>query len=174
MAQIIPEQWLSMESNGFEQLFGITSRCSNAFERLTALNLQAFRFGLAETQEALARTCVANNLPDVLCLPTLLAPVGFAQALSYSRQIFEIMSARQLGSAPQQPIGAARQPHLADNLPGGLATQSLVPSDVRTKPAMSSASSVPTAATAAVEREKRRPDKQARSSGGRRASTLQG
>ncbi|KAA1003502.1 phasin family protein [Paraburkholderia panacisoli] len=146
-AQIIPEQWLDMESNGFDRLFDITSRCCDASERLTALNLQAFRFGLAETQEARARTCVANNLPEMLCLPTLLAPVGFAQALSCRRQCFEIMSALQRDAAPQQPVGAARQWHLADNLPGGLATQSLMPCDVRTEPAMSSASAVPAAAT---------------------------
>jgi hypothetical protein len=36
MAQIIPEQWLGIERSGFDQLFGVTSRCCDAFERLTA------------------------------------------------------------------------------------------------------------------------------------------
>jgi phasin family protein len=161
MAQIIPEQWLDIESNGFDRLFDSTGRCCDAFEQLTSLNLQAIRFGLAETQEALARTGAANNLPEVLCLPTLLAPAGFAQALSYGRQFFEILSALQRDSAPQQPVGAVRQRHFADSLLGGLATQSLVPCDVRTVPAMSSTSTVPVAAAAAVEREKGRPDKHA-------------
>lgn len=83
MAQIIPGQWFNVESAGFDQLCGITTRSLQAFERLAALNLQAFRFGLAETQEAVARTCAADSLPEMLCLPTLLAPVGAAQALSY-------------------------------------------------------------------------------------------
>ncbi|WP_238535759.1 TIGR01841 family phasin [Paraburkholderia phytofirmans] len=130
MAQIIPEQWLGMERSGFDQMFDITSRCCDAFEKLTALNLQAIRFGLAKTQEGLARTCVADNLPEMLCLPTLLAPAGFAQALSYSRQFFEIMSGLQRHSVPPQPASAARQRPAADDLLGTLATRSLVPSDV--------------------------------------------
>ncbi|MGY6123544.1 TIGR01841 family phasin (plasmid) [Paraburkholderia strydomiana] len=130
MAQIIPEQWLGIERSGFDQLFGITGRCCDAFERLTALNLQAIRFNLAETQEGLARTCVAENLPEMLCLPTLLAPAGFAQALSYSRQFFEIMSGLQRESAPLQQAGAVRERHVADKLLGSLAVQSLVPAEL--------------------------------------------
>ncbi|MFM0514094.1 TIGR01841 family phasin [Paraburkholderia sp. RL17-373-BIF-A] len=161
MAQIIPEQWLGMETNGFDQLFGITTRCCDAFERLTALNLQAVRFGLAETQEALARTFAADNLPELLCLPTLLAPVGFAQALAYSRQFFQIMSNLHRDSTPPQPVGTVRQRHLADSLIGSLATQSLVPCDVLAEPAMSSTSPAPAAenaATATTKRGKRGAD----------------
>jgi phasin family protein len=157
MTQLIPEQWLSMESGGFDKLFGITTGCCDAFERLTALNLQAIRFGLAETQEAIARTCVANNLPEMLSLPILLAPVGFAQTQSYCRQFFEIMSDLQQDSAPQQPVCAAPEPHFADNLLGSLATQSLVPCDVPAKPAMPAALAAGHAATATTELKKRRP-----------------
>jgi phasin family protein len=159
MTQLIPEQWLSMESSGFDKLFAITTRCCDAFERLIALNLQAIRFGLAETQEAIARTCVANNLPEMLCLPTLLAPVGFAQTQSYGRQFFEIMSDLQRDSAPPQPVCAVRQPYFADNLLGSLATQSLVPCDVPARPAMPPAPVAGHAATATAECETGRPDK---------------
>lgn len=160
MAQIIPEQSLHSESNGFNHMFEITSRCCDAFERLTALNLQAMRFGLAETQEAVARTSVAENLPELLCLPTLLAPVGFAQALSYSRQFFGIMSALQRDRALQKPAGAVPQRHLGDGARGGLAAQSLGPCDGLTAAATSSAAAMPAAPGAAVEREKGRPDPQ--------------
>ena len=160
MAQIIPEQRLSRESNGFDHMFDITSRCCDAFERLTALNLQAMRFGLAETREAIARTELANNLPEVLCLPTLLAPVGFAQALSYSQQFFGIMSVLQQNSAPQQPAGAVRQPQLAHHLLGTRAAQRLARCDGLIAPAASSASAIPAAPRAAVEREKGRPGPQ--------------
>jgi phasin family protein len=128
MTQFIPQQWLSMESNGFDQLFGLTSRYCNAFERLSALNLQAVRFGIAETQEGIARTCAADNLPEVLCLPTLLAPVAVAQALSYSRQFFEIISDLQRDCAPA-PVGAVRQGHQPEDLLGDSGTRSLVPGD---------------------------------------------
>lgn len=105
MAQVIPDRWLSAESEAFDKLFGLTSRCFETVERLTALNLQAIRFGLAETQEVLARTAAADNLPEVLALPVLLAPAGAAQALSYGRQFFEMVSDLQRGFAPRQPAG---------------------------------------------------------------------
>ncbi|MFM0055307.1 TIGR01841 family phasin [Paraburkholderia phytofirmans] len=150
MAQLIPKQWLGMEINSFDQLFGITSRCCYAFERLTALNLQAVRFGLAESQEALARTCAADNLPEILSLPTLLAPAAFAQALSYSRQFFQIMSSLDRDSTPPPAVDTVRQRHLADSLIGSLASQSLVPHDVLAEPAICSTSPASAAENAAV------------------------
>jgi phasin family protein len=159
MTQLIPEQWLSMESSGFDKLFAVTTRSCEAFERLTALNLQAIRFGLAETQEALARTCVANNLPEMLCLPTLLAPVGFAQTQSYGRQFFEIMCDLQRDLAPQQPVCVVRQPYFGDSLLGSLATQSRVPCDVPARPATAPAPAAGHAATVPTEGKKGRPDK---------------
>ncbi len=159
MTQLIPEQWLSMESSGFDKLLGITTRCCDAFERLTALNLQAIRFGLAETQEALARTCVANNLPEMLSLPVLLAPVGSAQTQSYCRQFFGIMSDLQWDWALQQPVCAVRQAHFMDNPLGGLATQPRVPCDVPATPAMPPAPAAAHGATATTEFEKRQPGK---------------
>lgn len=147
MAQIIPGQWLNVESAGFDNLFGATTRGFEVFERLTALNLEAIRFGLAETQEAMARTCAADNLPELLCLPTLLAPVGVAQALSYSRQFFEILSDLQRDAVPAA-IGTGRQRHPADGLVGGLATQALVPAEAVGKPQTSAAPAAPRADTA--------------------------
>ncbi|WP_454872032.1 phasin family protein [Paraburkholderia xenovorans] len=150
MAQIISGQWFNTESAGFGQLCGITTRSMEAFERLTALNLQAIRFGLAETQEVVARACAAGNLPEILCLPTLLAPAGAAQALSYSRQFFEILSDLQPDLAVP-PVGAVRQRHAA----GSVATQSAVP-------AGSAAGSATTSTTTtATEREKKSADRKA-------------
>ncbi|NPT36886.1 TIGR01841 family phasin [Paraburkholderia xenovorans] len=149
MAQIISGQWFNTESAGFGQLCGITTRSMEAFERLTALNLQAIRFGLAETQEVVARACAAGNLPEILCLPTLLAPAGAAQALSYSRQFFEILSDLQPDFAAP-PVDAVRQRHAA----GSVATQSVVLTGAAAKPATST---VP----AATEREKKSADRKA-------------
>lgn len=154
MTQFISEQWLRAQSEGFDKLFGITTRCCDAFERLTALNLQAIRFGVAETQEAIARICAADNLPEMLCLPTFLAPMGFTQAQSYSRQFFEIMSDLQR-DATAPLVGAVRQRHLADSVPGGLATQPLVPRDVPAEPALSSAPAACAAVQAATATAKR-------------------
>lgn len=140
MAQIIPGQWFNMESAGFEQLCGMTTRSLEAFGRLTALNLEAIRFGLAETQEAIARTCAASNLPEMLSLPTLLAPAGAAQALSYSRQFCEILSDLNPDFAVP-PVDAHRQRHAADSA----ATRSPTPTGAATgEPATGS---TPTAAT---------------------------
>ncbi|ASV99053.1 phasin [Paraburkholderia aromaticivorans] len=154
MAQIIPGQWLDMESAGFDNLFSVTTRSFEAFERLAALNLQALRFGLAETQEAMARACTAGNLPEVFCLPTLLAPVGVAQALSYSRQFFEILSDFQRAAAP--PVaGAGRQRHCADSLTGSPAMLSPVPVDVTAEPAMSATPAVAGEAASTTQHEKK-------------------
>jgi phasin family protein len=98
MAQITSDRWLRAESDGFDKLFGATGRYFDAFERLTALNLEAIRFGFAETREAFARTCAADNLPEAIALPVLLAPAWVGEGLSYSRQFFEIMSGLQRGS----------------------------------------------------------------------------
>lgn len=122
MAQLIPDRWLSAESEAFGTLFGVTGRCFEAFERLTALNLLAMRFGLAETHETFARMCAAADLPEVLALPALLAPVGAAQALSYNRQLFEVMSDLQRGFAPRQPASAELR--RSDSTPRLLAYQS--------------------------------------------------
>lgn len=156
MAQIIPGQWFNVESAGFDQLCGITTRSLQAFERLAALNLQAFRFGLAETQEAVARTCAADSLPEMLCLPTLLAPVGAAQALSYSRQFFEILSALQPDFVAS-PAGAVRQRHAADSV----AAWSLVPIGKPSEPAPSTVPAVAKSATASTERGNKSADRKA-------------
>jgi phasin family protein len=155
MAQPIPAQWFSMESNGFDRLFGITNRCCDVFERLTALNLKAIQVGLAETQEVLAQTDVASNLPEMLCLPTLLAPVRLAQALSYSRQFFEIVSDLQGDLSSQQMAGRAQQRALGDRLFDSVSSRSLVPGDAPVERAMSStstarASEKPSIATTAM------------------------
>jgi phasin family protein len=161
MAQVISDRWLSAKSEAFDKLFGLTSRCFETVERLTALNLQAIRFGQAETQEALARTCAAVNLPEVLALPVLLAPVGAAQALLYSRQFFEIVSHLQRGFAPGQAASTVRRRRLADSLVGREAAGSLVPCDVRGEPVTSAASDSGHAAHRAAERVESRADKAA-------------
>ena len=85
----------------------------------------------------------------MLCLSTLLAPAGFAQALSYSQQFFEIMSdfPARFHTAATGWRGLATA-HVADTLVGSLATQSLVPCDV-----------LADTTTATAECEKKRADK---------------
>jgi hypothetical protein len=99
----------------------------------------------------------------MLCLPTLLAPAGFAQALSYNRQFFEIVSDLQRECAPKQPLDTARERRLADNLPGSLATQALVPREDPTALETSAVTAAANASTATTttERGRRRAEKRA-------------
>ena len=124
MAHFIPEQWLSAETSGFEYFFDFTSQWFGILERLTALNLQAVRVGLAESQEHMARTLAADNLPEMLSLPALLAPATAAHILSYSRHFFEIMSDMQHPATSRHAASPIRQPRLREGLPGTSATQS--------------------------------------------------
>jgi phasin family protein len=124
MAHLIPEQWLSAETSGFEHFLGFTSQYFETLERLTALNLQAVRVGLAESQEHMARTLAAGNLPEMLSLPALLAPASAAHVLSYSRQFFEIMSAMRHHATSRHAASSTLQPRLREGLPGTSATQS--------------------------------------------------
>ncbi|MDR6207915.1 TIGR01841 family phasin [Paraburkholderia graminis] len=157
MTQLIPEQWLSAQAESFGRLFGITRSGCDAFERLTALNLEAMRFGVAETQQAMSRMGAAHSLPEVLSLPTLLAPVGLAQALSYSRQYCKILSELQQDVVPPQSVDAARQTPLANSVIGSLAARSLASCEVPARSAVSLAGAAPAAAEAGIERKKKRP-----------------
>jgi phasin family protein len=108
MAHFIPEQWLSAETSGFEYFFDFTSQWFGILERLTALNLQAVRVGLAESQEHMARTLAADNLPEMLSLPALLVPTSAAQVLSYSRQFVDLASAMPLHVTSPHPGAVPR------------------------------------------------------------------
>ncbi len=147
MTNLVPRQWLTAETVGFDRLFALTIKSIEAFERLVALNLQAARFGLAESQEILTRTLAAENLPELLSLPALLSPVGGAQALSYSRQFYEIISDMRREYIQPEQDRSKGQPHLAAGLLGSLGTQALVPDD--TLAASSAVSPVPASATTA-------------------------
>src|SRR6266702_4510878 len=147
MTNLVPRQWLTAETVGFDRLFALSIKSIEAFERLVALNLQAARFGLAESQEILTRTLAAENLPELLSLPALLSPVGGAQALSYSRQFYEIISDMRREYIQPEQGRSKGQPHLAAGLLGSLGTQALVPDD--TLAASSAVSPVPASATTA-------------------------
>jgi phasin family protein len=103
-----PEQWLSAESSGFEYFLGFTSQYFETLECLTALNLQAVRFSLAETQEIMVHTIAADNLPEILSLPALLVPTSAAQVLSYSRQFVDLASAMPLHVTSPHPGAVPR------------------------------------------------------------------
>lgn len=117
MAHLVPEQWLSAEAHSFERFFNLTSQYLENLERLTALNVQALRFCLAESQEILARALAAENLPEMLLLPTLAAPVCAAQFQSYGRQFFGLATALQRHNTTRYPTVSPHMPRRGDSLP---------------------------------------------------------
>lgn len=78
-----PRAMAPVESGSFDRLYGIASRCRDAVERWTMLALSP---GVAQTQEAIAAACDAQNVPDVLSLPALLSQAKFAQVHSDGRR----------------------------------------------------------------------------------------
>jgi phasin family protein len=112
-----------------DMLFGLANRSLEAFAKLTALNLEALRFGLAENQELLNKALAANNVQELLALPTLMAPAVAGQILSYSHQLSDIAAAvqQQFPTSAQKQRGKA-QP-VTQSPSGTPAKQSAVPAE---------------------------------------------
>jgi len=110
MSTLIPHPLSAEQDERINTLFSVVNRSLEAFEKLTALNVQAIRFGLAENQEFLGKALAANNVQELMSLPALMAPAVAGQALLYGKQLSEIVAAMQPGAAvpAQRPVRAPR------------------------------------------------------------------
>lgn len=106
MSTPIPHPLAAEQDERINTLFSVVNRSLAAFEKLTALNVQAIRFGLAENQELLGKALAANNVQELLALPALMAPAVAGQALLYGKQLSEIVAAMQPGG----PVSAQLPP----------------------------------------------------------------
>jgi hypothetical protein len=104
----------------------------------------------------MSRVGAARSLPEVLSLPSLFAPVGLAQALSYSRQYCQILSELQQVAVPPQSVDPARQTPLANSVVGSHPARPQAPCEVPALPVVSSAAAPPAAAKAGMERATKR------------------
>jgi phasin family protein len=95
MSTPTPNPLAAAQDPRIDVLFGLASSSLEAFAKLTALNLDVLRFGLAENQELLNKALAANNVQELLALPTLIAPAMAGRMLSYSHQLSDIAAAVQ-------------------------------------------------------------------------------
>jgi len=103
MSTLIPHPLAAEQDERINTLFSAVNRSLEALEKLTALNVQAIRFGLAENQEFLGKALAANNVQELLALPALMAPAVAGQVLLYGKQLSEIVAAMQPGGPVPVP-----------------------------------------------------------------------
>lgn len=95
MTQLTLEQVAATSKANLDILFGLTGRVVEGVEKLAELNRQAISSTLADTQEHALKTLSVKEPQEWLALQTSLAAPMAEKAQTYSRQLFEIVSATQ-------------------------------------------------------------------------------
>jgi phasin family protein len=127
MSSLIPEQLVTAQKVGLERLFGLTTQAFGSIEKLAELNLQVVKSTLAENQELLTKAFSATSPQTLFALPAGLAQPAVEKAVSYGRQVSEIVSSAQgeFSAATAalvqeyQRDAQALVEHLAKNSPAG-------------------------------------------------------
>jgi phasin family protein len=95
MSNLIPEQLVTTQKVGLERLFGLTAKAFGSIEKLAELNLQVVKSTFAENQELLTKALSSNYPQSLFALPVGIAQPAVEKAVSYGRQVSEIMSSAQ-------------------------------------------------------------------------------
>lgn len=99
MALSSPEQIAASQKAGLDAFFGLTGKVFEGVEKLVALNLQAVRSTLVESQENLTKAPGTPNPQQWLTLQAGFTTPFAEKSLSYGRQLFDIASTTQAGVA---------------------------------------------------------------------------
>jgi len=94
MTLLSPDQVTAAKAN-VDAFFGLTGKIFEGFEKLAALNLQAVRATLAETQENMTKVSGTTEPQQWFSLQTGFSGPFAEKSLSYGRQVFEIASTTQ-------------------------------------------------------------------------------
>ncbi|WP_025600048.1 TIGR01841 family phasin [Burkholderia sp. WSM2230] len=95
MALLSPEQFAASQKANLDAFFALTGKVFEGVEKLVALNVQAIKSTLVESQENMAKAPVATD-PQQWFAPQAGSSAAFAEkSLSYSRQFFDIASTTQ-------------------------------------------------------------------------------
>ena len=94
MALLSPEQVAAQKAN-VDAFFGVAGKIFEGVEKLVALNLQAVRATLAETQENMAKASGTTEPPQWFSLQAGFTGPFAEKSLSYGRQVFDIASTTQ-------------------------------------------------------------------------------
>ncbi|WJF91147.1 phasin family protein [Paraburkholderia bonniea] len=95
MTMLTPEQFAAAHKANLETLFGLTAKAFEGVEKLVELNLQVVKSTLAEGQENAQRALSVKDAQELLALQASLSQPVAEKALSYSRHLYEILSATQ-------------------------------------------------------------------------------
>lgn len=126
MSAFDPEQFVAIQTRNAATLFALTNQAFDSFEKLIELNMQTTRSALAES-ETYWREALSYRTPeDFFTRRTSLMQQTAEQALSYSRQVADILSKLY---ADWVKAVCVQQEHYTST------TQSLVESIARNAPA---------------------------------------
>ena len=90
-----PEQIAAAQKGNLDIVFSSTNNIAAGVQKLTELNLQAFQSTLAETQKNAQQALSVKSPQERLALQASLAAPMAEKMRSYSRQVWDIVSATQ-------------------------------------------------------------------------------
>jgi len=95
MNLLAAEQTATAEKGNLDIVFGLTNNIVAGFQKLAELNLKAFQSTLAETQKNAQQALSVKGPQELLGLQASLAAPMAEKMQSYSRQVWDIVSATQ-------------------------------------------------------------------------------
>ncbi|CAB3704921.1 phasin family protein [Paraburkholderia rhynchosiae] len=90
-----PEQIAASQKANLDIAYGLANKVVAGFEKLADLNLKTIQSTLAETQQNAQKVFSARDPQEWLALQAGLVAPSVEKVQSYSRQLFEILSATQ-------------------------------------------------------------------------------
>jgi phasin family protein len=92
MSTLTPQQLIAAQQANMDAFFGITNKAFAGFEKLVALNLQATKAALAESQEIVSKVISAGNPGALLALQASISQPAAEKMVAYGRSVHEIVS----------------------------------------------------------------------------------
>jgi phasin family protein len=95
MSVFEPDQLIESQKSNTATLFALTNQAFESFQRLVELNLQTVRSALAESETYWREALSCKTPEEFLAWRTSLMQPAAEQALSYSRQLCDIVTGTQ-------------------------------------------------------------------------------
>ncbi len=108
MSTPIPEQLTTVQKAGLDAFRDLASSVFGSMRELTELNLRAVNSALAENQELMTRAISPGNPQELFALNAVLVQPTMDRAVSYSREVSEIVS-RMHGQCSSTTAALAQQ-----------------------------------------------------------------
>jgi phasin family protein len=96
MSLLSPEQIAAEQKNNLDSSLGLLHTAFEGFRKLVALNLQAFKSTLVESQDTAREILSAKDPQELAALQARLMQPATDKIQSYNRQVFAIVAATQV------------------------------------------------------------------------------